>query len=304
MNYLNEQLWNYAESEGLLPKLDGCGRTNREPPVFQRQYADQNILLPPDADDETRSKVVCGVSRRKRHSKFCSMKSSQALAQSVFANLVASGDLHVLNDLVADRGLPAFGVDLGGAKVQLEYAVGHLGEPTQSRTSIDVFISGERRIAVECKLTETEFGKCSRVPEHCSGNYERQRGRKERCYLSERDILYWKYAPDFFIWENGRDISPCPLRFTYQIARNLLAAGVLENGAVAADSSHALIIYDERNPEFGGGGKCRGQFDAACNALKIPSMLRLCSWQSVTGELAKNASTKWLAAQLQNKYGF
>ena len=231
------------------------------------------------------------------------MKSSQALTQSVFANLIASGDLHALNDLAADQDLPAFDIDLNDAEVRLEYDVGHLGEPTRP-SSIDVFISGARRIAVECKLTEQKFDKCSRVPKKCDGNYARQRGRKERCYLSERDILYWKYAPDFFIWENGRDISPCPLRFTYQIARNLLAAGVLENGSVAADSSHALIIYDERNPEFGGGGKCRGQFDAACNALKIPSMLRSCSWQSVTGELAKNASTKWLAAQLQNKYGF
>ena len=303
MTYLHRQLWDYAEVEGLLPKLDRCERGDeRRPPVFDRQYADQNILLPPDADDGARSKVIGAVPRHKRHRWFHSMKSSQALTQSVFANLIASGDLHALNDLAADQDLPAFGIDLNDAEVRLEYDVGHLGEPRPS--SIDVFISGARRIAVECKLTETEFGKCSRVPEHCSGNYERQRGRKEHCHLSEQNILYWKYAPDFFIWKNDRDIFPCPLRFTYQIARNLLAAGVLENGSVAADSSHALIIYDERNPEFGGGGKCRGQFDAACNALKIPSMLRLCSWQSVTGELAKNASTKWLAAQLQNKYGF
>ncbi|MDA8031648.1 MAG: hypothetical protein MPK62_11105, partial [Alphaproteobacteria bacterium] len=136
----------------MFPRLDRRERGDeRRPPVFDRQYADQNILLPPDADDDACSKVIREVPRHKRHRCFHSMKSSQALTQSVFANLIASRDLHALNDLAADQGLPAFGIDLNDAEARLEYAVGHLGEPTQSRTSIDVFISGARRIAVECK---------------------------------------------------------------------------------------------------------------------------------------------------------
>ena len=64
---------------------------------------------------------------------FHSMKSSQALTQSVFANLIASGDLHALNDLAADQDLPAFDIDLNDAEVRLEYDVGHLGEPRRPR---------------------------------------------------------------------------------------------------------------------------------------------------------------------------
>jgi len=288
MTYLNKQLWNYAEAEGLLPKLREHERGNDlGPPVFAPQHADQNILLPPSAGAAVRAKVIGAVD--KRHKWFRSMKSSQALTQSVFANLMVSGDLRVLNDLATDQGL-------------LEHDAGHLGEKKAS--SIDVFIRGARRIAVECKLTEQKFGECSMVPKQCNGDYARQQGRKARCYLSERGILYWRHAPELFRWSSDRDLSPCPMRFPYQIARNLLAAYVAEDCTVNANSSHALIIYDKRSPAFAGGGKCREQFDAAYNALKNPSMLRSCSWQSVVALLAKNASTKWLATQLQNKYDF
>jgi len=258
MNYLNKQLWNYAESAGLLSKLEVQERgDDRNGPVFACQHADQNILLSPDV--ETHGEVISAVPENKKHRDFRSMKSSQALTQSVFANLIASNNLRVLNDLPTDQCLPAFGIDLGDAEACLEYKVKHLREPTSSE--IDVFISGAHRIAVECKFTESNFGECSMTKKkkrdggyvrECNGNYAHQRGRETRCALREKKILYWDYAPELFHWTSDRDISPCPMNFTYQLARNLLAACVTKGRKVDTSSAHALIIYDKRNRAFTG----------------------------------------------------
>ncbi len=66
------------------------------------------------------------------------MRSSQALAQSVFAGLDAMGRLDALSGLTAEDGLPAF---FAGEKLELEHTVSALGEPTPS--SVDAF-SAER----------------------------------------------------------------------------------------------------------------------------------------------------------------
>ena len=69
----------------------------------------------------------------------------------------------------------------------------------------------------------------------CDGAYTHQRSRKERCSLTEIGVLYWKYIPSLLKWKNDIDLVPCPLNFTYQLVRNLLAACVRPNGMVAPE---------------------------------------------------------------------
>lgn len=119
-------------------------------------------------------------------------------------------------------------------------------------------------MAVEVKFTEVEFGRCSRPRlqpsdanferDHCDGTYTVQRRRTERCTLTQLGVRYWQYAPMLFTWDAEQDHRPCPLAATYQLVRNILAACVREDGSVDATTSHALVIYDARNPAFQPGG--------------------------------------------------
>jgi hypothetical protein len=99
-------------------------------------------------------------------------------------------------------------------------------------------------VAVEVEFTEAEFGRCSRprlrpeeagfAQDHCDGSFSVQRDRQSRCSLSERGILYWQFLPQFFAWSATKDHRPCPLAFTYQLVRNVLAVCVSEDGVPAA----------------------------------------------------------------------
>ena len=129
------------------------------PPVFLAEHATSNLLLPPDADFA--SFVVKMVPAAACHRWFRSMKSSQALTQSVFGALAAAGHLAALGALTAECGRSAFTETPNLLHMTLERHVNWLGEPR--RTSIDVcFESPRYRIAVECKLSESVFGTCSR----------------------------------------------------------------------------------------------------------------------------------------------
>ena len=65
------------------------------------------------------------------------------------------------------------------AELEFEKEMQTLGEP--SGTSIDVWFEGPYRVAVECKLSEVNFGTCSRTrlkphqasyaTQHCDGSY-------------------------------------------------------------------------------------------------------------------------------------
>jgi hypothetical protein len=312
---LIQQFWDYAdvESSGDIGHFESHTRNLQRPPVFRRNYASENILISPDTDDDTRNAIVSTLPINERHKYFSSMRSSQALAQTVFGNLAAKGSLGLLNGLSSEEGLLAFGADIEQTSMQLEYNVKHLGEPRP--TSVDVWFESERRIAVECKLTEPDFGTCSRPKlrqgiddnydqAYCDGTYTRQRNRETRCSLSEIGVEYWAYIPEILHWKNDHDITPCALRNTYQLVRNLLAACVDENGAVDAHNSHALIIYDASNPAFQDGGLARKQFAAARAALKAPDMLRSLTWQSLVDHLESFEELAWLTGQLRAKYGF
>ena len=145
------------------------------------------------------------------------MRSSQARAQSVFGSLAALGKAGVLAGLTTDDELPTV---RSGVTVQMEYLVEHLGEPRS--TSVDVWLDdGEQRVAVECKFTEREFGRCSRptlrpgkdanyARDHCDGSYTRQRGRRTHCSLTEIGVRYWEYLPELFDWSGGPEHGLMP----------------------------------------------------------------------------------------------
>ncbi len=165
------------------------------PPVFLAEHATCNLLLPPDAD--LASSVVKMVPAAARHRWFRSMKSSQALTQSVFGALAATSQLAALGALTAECGRSAFTETPNLLHMTLEQNVNWLGEPRP--TSIDVcFESPQYRIAVECKLSESVFGACSRPrlprddPSYCDGTYTVQHGRRARCALTALNVqLTW-----------------------------------------------------------------------------------------------------------------
>jgi hypothetical protein len=275
------------------------------PPVFLAEHATCNLLLPPDAD--LASSVVKMVPLAARHRWFRSMKSSQALTQSVFGALAATSQLTALGALTAECGRSAFTETSNQLHMTLEQNVNWLGEPRP--TSIDVCFEGPQyRIAVECKLSENVFGTCSCPrrprdnPSYCNGTYTVQHGRQARCALTEIGVQYWQHAPAVLDWNSDVDHSPCPLAQTYQLVRNVLAATVRQDRVETA-SGHALIIYDERNPAFWPGGEARSAYDAVCAALRHPGLLRTVSWQRVIGQLSAVRDLRWLVDGLEAKYG-
>ena len=198
-----------------------------------------------------------------------------------------------------------------GRTCRLEFEVDErLGEKGRGRTSVDAFIDGGYRIAVECKLGETDVGNCSRpllrprdpsyVKQFCDGRYAVQRDRRFPCSLSEIGVKYWSYIPELFDWSADIDHDPCPLNSTYQLVRNLLAACVDPTGRVGRDSGHVVLLYDARNPAFQGDGKGIIAWNRVRAALKKLSLLQKCTWQEVVTSLPLD----WLATGLTRKYGF
>jgi hypothetical protein len=240
------------------------------------------------------------------------MSSSQALAQSILGNLKLYDQLHLLNDLNDDFGEPLFGpTKIATANFKMEQSIDFLGEPR--RTSVDAFISGDYQVAIECKLTESEVGPCSRPlltqknsnykTDFCDGTYTRQRGRQERCTLTEIGVLYWKYIPSLFTWQSDIDLKPCPVNKNYQLVRNLLAACIRPDGTLSPENGHVVLIYDERNPAFQKGGKGYVAFDETRGALRSPNLLRKCSWQQIIQYLKNEPHLQWLTEELHRKYG-
>ena len=293
-------LWDWAEQHcsGLL---DG-------PPVLRPEFADMNVLVPPDGAHA--DAIRAAIAQKQRHSKFHSLRSSQALTQSVFGAASAFG-LDVLEGIPAECGRPAFFTDSGGWRLGMEQAVDNNNTLKEKRrTSIDVLLDGPgRRVAVECKFTEKEFARCSHTkpryaPEQrCDGSYRVQAGRNERCALAEKGIRYWQYLPDIFDWAADRDHGPCPFDVCYQLARNALAACFAPDGSFDPDRGHVLLVYDARNPAFAKGGEAYRQWRGALVACRVPGLLRRVSWQRLASAIAAAPELAWLAEGLRAKYG-
>jgi hypothetical protein len=190
----------------------------------------------------------------------------------------------------------------------LEKDVTWLGEPRP--TSVDAWLeTGDHVVAVECKLTDLEFGTSSRPrlrvedPGHCDGSYRIPHGRSCRCSLTAIGVRYWEYVPDAFTWETANDHDRCPLRVTYQLVRNVLAATVAPDGTTDPTRGHALAVYDRRNPLYSPGGTARRVLEETEEALRHPGTLRVVSWQTIVGALAEEAELAWLVEGLAAKYG-
>ena len=307
-------LWDYAEDRQLVHAgiLETENRSTSRPSVVRRGAEISNIMTPANGPPDHGPAVLEMLPKGERHRHFRSMRSSQALALSVFGALKRSGKIGVLADLRSDEGLAAFFPGRDASEMTMEHAITGLGEPRS--TSVDVWLSGASRTAVECKFTESDFGQCSRPTlrqgrdrnydsEYCDGSYSHQRCRKSRCTLTEIGVKYWSHVPELFGWNADRDHIPCPLRSTYQLARNVMAATVDANGKLDPTRGHALVLYDARNPAFQPGGKADNQWQAATSALRDPSLLRRCSWQRLVGHCAIDAELAWLLLELRNKYG-
>lgn len=284
---------------------------HRSAVVFDKQFKHLNVISNPAMSPERVMKSVAPAV--KLHRWFGSMRSSQALAISVFGNLKYYKKLRLLANLSDDDGKQLFPVT-DTTDCYLEHTVDYLGELPGRETNVDVFFDGDYRIAVECKLAEPEIGECSRPKlgpkddnyqqDYCDGSYTVQRGRNLRCSLSCRGIRYWDYVPAIFDWVPEVDYSLCPLLHTYQLARNILAASVRRDGSLDASSCHVVLLYDERNPEFWDNGRAMRVWAETRECLRAPSILRRCSWQRVTEELRKDKSLSWLTDGLADKYGF
>ncbi|TET51218.1 MAG: hypothetical protein E3J64_07250 [Anaerolineales bacterium] len=194
----------------------------------------------------------------------------------------------------------------------MEYHVDCLGEPRP--TSLDGYFDGDYRVAIECKFTETDVGSCSRPRlkpgdsnyerDHCVGDYSRQRGRTERCSLTEIGVRYWRHVPSLFSWPSDTDLSTCPLNKNYQLVRNILAVGVGIDGRASPARGHVALVYDERNPAFTDGGDGYAAYSETRHALREPGMLRRCSWQRIIQHIRHKRYLPWLTEDLALKYGF
>ena len=282
-------------------------------PVLLKQFTSGSILAPPDKAKS--DQIFKLIPRHKLDNRYNSLKSSQALCQSVFGGILIFGRLELLNGLQAECGRPAFFDDYHDYSLEMEYEVDFLGEKPNGRTSIDVmFLGKQNRVAVECKFTEKEFGTCSRPKlkkdcwgykeQKCNRNYQIQRGRNERCSLTQIGIRYWDFLPKLFNWDADRDYTPCPFEKSYQLARNALAATVSKEGKLDPARGHVLVVYDARNPEFLADGKAENQWRFIEKASLVPGLFRRISWQRLMTELAMASELNYLVQGMGNKYGF
>ena len=117
-----DHFWDYAEHEfGDRPQLfERSDRSPKRPPVFVSEAAEQNVLYPPHAAPTVRQAIVTSVPAAERHRHFASMRSSQALAQSIFGSLAALGKAGVLAGLSTDDARPTV---RNGVTVRMEYRV-------------------------------------------------------------------------------------------------------------------------------------------------------------------------------------
>lgn len=311
---LNQRYWKYQKAQfpNDLGYFERPMAQDGRPPVFIRNESWRNVIIKPNENQEEAKRLFSLIPEGERHTWYGSMNSSQALAQSVFGNLAVHNMLDSLSDVKSDDGLSLFGeAKLASDKFCMEYRVDYLGEPRS--TSLDGLISGEYQVAIECKFTETEVGMCSRPlltktasnyeRDYCDGTYSFQKERMSRCSLTERGVLYWRYLPQLFKWENDVDYIPCPLNKNYQLVRNILAAGVQKNGEVSAENGHVVLIYDERNPAFQDNGDGSIAYHQTRDGLREPKLLRKCSWQRITSHLRVEKVLPWLTDSLAQKYG-
>ena len=290
------------------PRFEEARPRGLRPPVFHEAHAEGNLLIDPALTESERLRLIGMIPVLKRHLWFLSMTSSQALTQTVFGSLAVMGRLELLAGLETQDGERPFQPDAhDAAHLALEVEVDCLGEPRP--TSKDVAYRGLNPVTAECKLMEEGVGPCSRPTldqndfRYCDGSYTRQKGRQERCSLTEIGVRYWPLVPRLFRLDTEIDHSTCPLNATYQLVRNLLATCLSREGEILANA-RVVLLHDERNPAFRPGGDGWRAYQRVRSMLIEPRMLQQTSWQRLAQLLRSEERTTWLADGLDAKYGF
>ena len=116
----------------------------------------------------------------------------------------------------------------------------------------------------------------------------RPRGRRTSGSLTETRVRAWQYWPERFDGSADRNMNPCPLDGTDQLARTVLAAGVEPDGPVDADGDQARVIDDARHPAFLPGGEAARPRDAATGARGRRPRRRRCSWPRLVAPLSND----------------
>jgi hypothetical protein len=311
---LRARQWRYVAGRIDSARLDSAYRGPDAPPVFAADAAADNVLFAEGDPPEVKEAVLRLMPTQ--HRWFRSMSSSQALALSVFGNLLVRGKLGRLSGLTGDDGRPLFGNPGDShAEVRLEHDIGRrLGE--RRATSIDLWIGGARSVAVECKLTEVEVGACSRprltraAVKYCDGSLRRRPEWRHACSLTEHgDADYWRWLPALCGWDEGEERDVCPLHAPYQLVRNLLAVCARSDGSIDENAGHVVLVVHADNPSFRGGvDDSDGRGARAFYHLRAAlgprrHLLQLCTWQRIAAALAEDDEFGWLVDGLREKYG-
>jgi hypothetical protein len=155
---LTAHLWAYRrEAFGDEPDLFDVQYSRLpNPPVFTQASAHRNVIVAEDPD--LAAAVLNLLPREKQHRWFRSMKSSQALALSVFGNLKILNRTDCLAEVLDEDGAgPAFrhGI-IRSDDLEVEYDVTSLNEIRA--TSVDLLVSGPTIICVESSYLRRKSG--------------------------------------------------------------------------------------------------------------------------------------------------
>ena len=160
---LLQRYWKYRDEQFSDEQalFDNHYARPASPPVFTRSKAWKNVIINSDASEQEKKRLLDLIPKDEWHKWFGSMNSSQALAQSVLGNLFVYDSLHYLSELKDGEGISLFGKERTSfGNFVMEHKIDYLGEPRP--TSLDGYISGDYRVAIECKFIEAEVGPCSR----------------------------------------------------------------------------------------------------------------------------------------------
>lgn len=257
-----------------------------------------------------------------RHKWFRSMTSSQALAVSVIGTIVQRGDLELLCAFICDDLLPLVFKETVLEFDSFEYVPRHL-EKGKRKSQVDVYIrSPGFRLSIECKLTEKDTGQCRMSKEGEQRDaYSEFSGFTFCDRVRYNGARYWDYWPKISDQPRPETCTEeCPLHSTYQLARNVMAAGIEPETGEFDEKGSALLLYDDRNPGFQVGDDISGLSKAILSSskstgegirsfatlkmmLKNTTLLRSATWQSLAGLLWAEGSYEDLLRFLKEKYG-
>lgn len=240
-----------------------------------------------------------------RHRWFRSMLSSQALAVSVIGTMVQRSMLSLLSELQCDDSLPLVTEKQDFRLVGLEYTPKWL-EMGKRKSQIDAYAESPGwRLAIECKLTEPDMGHCQMSKDgEPQKAYEELPGYKFCNRVMYNGAAYWRYWPEISDLPLPTDCTDdCPMHRTYQVARNVICAGINQKTGKFDGRGTALLLYDERNPSFQVNGDGLRSYETLKKALKDTSLLRSATWQSLAGLLEISGGFKDLVGFLEEKYG-